>query len=414
MPRTKRATRIAAVAVGLAVALVATGCTGNSEPEIPVPAQAEGALDASVVDPMREAVNEAMTLSGSNAALVGVWAPWAGTWVEGFGENVGGADVASIQFKTTSITRAMTCDVLYGMESEGIVGLGDSVTDWVNGVPELAEITLGQLCDSTGGLEPFSGLVMDRWVDVPTRVWEPRELIAYGMSRGLVSQPGSRFRDADTSYMLLGQALQNASGKSAGELYTQYVFEPLGLEDTSLPATMPTSNVLPGFRSGNIDGEIDCDAPIEVTTLSPSAGGTASGVVSDLDDVARYVRALAQGMRPYDTDERYAEPFSISERDPSWFTARGGAYQAGSLLGQFGSMPGYLTSAFSDRETGLTVVVVLNNSRGSGSQARSLSWELAALASKAPAAAGEVVPETGYPWTPEDQAETLADSAICS
>ena len=48
-------------------------------------------------------------------------------------------------------------------------------------------------------------------------------------------------------------------------------------------------------------------------------------------------------------------------------------------------MPGYATAAFSDPQSGLTVAVVLNNSGGGAGFAEYLAWELAAIASKAPA-----------------------------
>jgi len=92
----------------------------------------------------------------------------------------------------------------------------------------------------------------------------------------------------------------------------------------------------------------------------------------------------------------------------------GGAYQAGTLVGQYGSVPGYLTAAFADRETGMAVVVVLNNSRASADVVRALAWELAAIASKAPAAEGETAPAAGLPWTPDTYAAEVQAGAVCA
>jgi D-alanyl-D-alanine carboxypeptidase len=69
--------------------------------------------------------------------------------------------------------------------------------------------------------------------------------------------------------------------------------------------------------------------------------------------------------------------------------------------------------AFADRETGLTVVAVLNNSRASAEAIRVLGWQLAAIASKAPAASGETAPPSGLPWTAEQLDGDLASVAIC-
>jgi D-alanyl-D-alanine carboxypeptidase len=91
----------------------------------------------------------------------------------------------------------------------------------------------------------------------------------------------------------------------------------------------------------------------------------------------------------------------------------GGAVLAGSLIGQFGSVPGYLTGVFSDPKSGLTVAVALNNSAASEAIGAYLAWQLAAIASKAPAASGETAPEAGLPWTAQQYHDAIAKAAVC-
>ena len=112
-------------------------------------------------------------------------------------------------------------------------------------------------------------------------------------------------------------------------------------------------------------------------------------------------------------EQRLAGARPVADSQPTWFTAKGGTYQGDSLVGQYGSLPGYMVAAFADRETGMSVVVVLNDSRASSNVARLLAWQLAALASKAPAADGRTAPELGLPWTVESLGEELAGYAIC-
>jgi D-alanyl-D-alanine carboxypeptidase len=82
------------------------------------------------------------------------------------------------------------------------------------------------------------------------------------------------------------------------------------------------------------------------------------------------------------------------------------------MVGQFGWTPGYQRAAFSYPATGFTVGVSLNDSTTGGSTAAYLSWELAAIASKAPAAEGETAPDFGLPFTAEQYHKTITDSAI--
>ncbi|WP_434812286.1 serine hydrolase domain-containing protein [Microbacterium sp. bgisy189] len=414
MPQT-RTRRIAAWTAAAAMVLGMAACTPDASHRVELPAQVEGALPDDMQEQLRTATETAMAGTGSTGAVVGVWAPWAGSWVTGLGTTTAdGAEVSTdMRFLAGSITKSMTCDVLYALVEEGTVALGDDVTTWLPGMPTLKGITLGQLCDSTSGLASYAGKLQTRWIANPERVWNPRELAAYGMASGLSFEPGSEYGNSDTGYVVLGLALESASNRSAAQLFETYIFEPLGMDASSLPSTSPTDGRLNGLRSGNVDGELSCADTVDLTTFSPSAGYTAGGVVSDVNDIGRYVQALALGLRSYDSDARFEDAVSASRSGSTWYQSKGGALLAGSLAGQFGRVPGYLTSAFADRETGLTVVVVLNNSRASAVAARALSWQLAAIASKAPAVGDLSAPSAGYPWTEADMAESVADEAIC-
>ena len=155
-----------------------------------------------------------------------------------------------------------------------------------------------------------------------------------------------------------------------------------------------------------------CKKPTDITEMSASYGSTSGGVVTDITDLGRYVRALASGSLVPDK-KRFAHPLPFSSTAPSWFTTIGGAVRAGSLIGQFGQMPGYLSAAFSDPKTGLTVAVVLNNSTAGAADAAYLAWELAAIASKAPAAKGRTAPAAGLPWTAQSYHDAIAAKPIC-
>ena len=158
---------------------------------------------------------------------------------------------------------------------------------------------------------------------------------------------------------------------------------------------------------------MNCTEPLDITKLSSSIGFTDSGVVTDIAR-PRPLRAGARRRDAHSSDaDRFADPLPAYSGAPSWYTATGGAYQAGSLIGQFGAVPGYSTAAFADPETGLTVAVVLNNSARRRRAGAALAWELAAIASKAPAATGETAPEAGLPWTAQQYHDAIAAAAIC-
>ena len=147
-----------------------------------------------LVEQLQGAVTHAMAATGSPGAIVGVWAPWSGAWVAGLGTRqpagAGGAVSADQQFKAAQVTRAMTCDVLYTLAARGTVSLDDPVTEYVSGVADLSQVTLGQLCDGTAGIGTYSGQLLATWLSKPDRVWNPRELASYGLGVGRTA-PGS-------------------------------------------------------------------------------------------------------------------------------------------------------------------------------------------------------------------------------
>ena len=417
-----RPTKRIAIAAGAAIALVIglAACSAEPEATVDLPPHAEEAFPDAVVEQLEGAVGNAMTSSGASGAIVGVWAPWSGAWVAGLGTQHPGSDDAvdpTMSFRIAQLTRPMTCDVLFAVTAEGKVQLDDPVPMYVSGVADLTDVTLEQLCDGTSGLGAYAGQLRGLWEANPTRVWNPRELASFGLGQARETAPGEVYRDSDAGYVLLGLALERATGMSAAALYAQYVAAPLGLTETRLPpnkAAAPSDHALTGLLSVPVEGGLDCASPRDVTQFSPSIGFTDSGVVSTLPELRRYVTALATGATtpPALADERFDDPRLNYASAPSWLTVAGGAVLAGSLIGQTGIVPGYATAAYSDPSTGLTVVVVLNNS-AKGEIANSLAWELAALASKAPAASGETIPEGGLPWTAEQFHEVIAAAAAC-
>ena len=414
-------------ALGIAtVALAATlvGCAPTETVEIDVPAQVEGGFPADTQSQLDAALAEAMAATGSSGAIVGVWAPWSGSWVAGVGTQSPSSSqevTSDMEFRAARVTRAMTCDVLYALVEKEVVALSDKVSDYVGGASGLEDVTLGQLCDSSSGLGASAPSLWNDWLKTPNREWPPLELAAYGMGRERTTDPGDAFVDSDAGYFLLGLALETATATSLPDLVEQYVTEPLALDSTWLPGPEPATpsgdSDTPSLRGNNSlpgeDGQLLCADPLDITTLSASIGYADSGAVSTITDLGRYAQALATGALLANDQTRFDSPRAVYPGAPAWYTYDGGAFTAGGLIGQHGAIPGYLTAAYADPDTGLTVAVVLNNSAAPAGLAANLAWELAAIASKAPAAAGETAPAAGLPWTAEQQAETIRGAAVC-
>ena len=96
MARWRRSAAIAIAGAG-ALVLALSGCTAQQSVSIDVPAQVDAPLPEATVAELQDAVTSAMTATGSSGAIVGVWAPWSGTWVSGLGtQGPGGAEVIAL------------------------------------------------------------------------------------------------------------------------------------------------------------------------------------------------------------------------------------------------------------------------------------------------------------------------------
>ncbi len=409
----------AAIGAAVVLTLALTGCSGDETVTYTPPAQAEGELPGDTVAQLQAAVDQALEVSGTPGAVVGVWVPWSGTWVSATGTQGAAGDqkvTTDMSFRAATVTRQMTCDVLYGMADEKLIPLDGAVPDYVPGVADMEDVTLLDLCNGTAGIGSSKATVQPYLMNTPGRVWAPLQLASFGLGEKR-SEVGV-YRDSDAGYLMLGMALERASGKTASELIAEYVTQPLGLEATELPgdeaADPAPSPAMAGNYLPKLEGGYNCTAPVEATTMSASAGFTDSGVTTTIEELGRYVQAEArQALRPEGAKPaRYAEPLPISDKSASWYQTTGGAYLVGSMIGQQGSILGYSTAAFSDPATGFTVAVSMNNS-SSGSTATYLAWQLAAIASKAPAAEGQTVPEFGLPFTAEQYQAKIAETKTC-
>ena len=409
----------AATATAAVLALILTGCSSEDSFTYTPPAQVDGALPDDTVAAMQAAVDNALVASGATGAIVGVWVPWSGSWVAGVGtqDRDGGAEISTdMSFRIADVTRLMTCDVLYALADEGTLKLDAPVPDYVSGVADLKDVTLLDLCNGTAGIGSSEERVKSAWLSTPDRVWAPLELAGGGLATARVA-PHTTFRDSDAGYLLLGLALERATGLTASELIAKYVTAPLDLTSTSLPdptaAAPGPGTAMKGHFINPFEGAYDCAAPVDITKMSSSAGFTDSGVVSTIADLGRYAQAeAAQVLRTKEKPDRFGAPLPAADGAASWYQATGGAYLVGSMIGQQGWTPGYATAAYSDPKTGFTVAVVLNDSTKGAVFAQQLSWELAAIASKAPAAAGQTAPEFGLPFTAEQYHQATIDAAL--
>ena len=417
----KVARRRAVIAVILVGALGLSACTGGSVDPLAELDPVGAAFDADLSGKLQAVLDEAVALSGSSGGVAGAWSPWSGEW-SGASGTVDFAEksepvTTETEFHLGTLTSEVTCTVLLRLVDEGRVSLDDRVDTYVDWVPGLDGITLGQLCAHTSGVADYYPGLRSHFVANPERIWPPNELLSSGLALPRVGAPGEQWAQSRTGVLLLSMALERSTGRAWNDLAEQYVFAPLGLEDTSLPA--PTDTDIDGMLGAYsaalaVDGTADCAVIRDDTDQSSSMGGAAAGAISSLDDARRLSAAFATGaLLDEGTAREQWTPIPLGGDAPAWQSGGLGGAEFGPMRGLAGESTGALTAAFTDPESGLTVVIALNNSTSGGDFAREAAFALASLASKASAAPEHEQPMVELPWSYEQATTKMHELAKC-
>jgi D-alanyl-D-alanine carboxypeptidase len=415
-----RLRRIVTAGLAAVVLMGLAACSPNADAVSKLPAQASGSLSKDVSTQLDAAVTAAMTRAGASGAIVGVWAPWAGSWTAAKGTTTPDGSTkmsTAMSFRISSNTKSMTCTVLLALAQAGKVKLDDKVATYLPRMIGLSTITLGQLCQNTSGVGDYKPGLGSQFVNNPTRQWVPMELLSDGLAEPPTAAPGTAFANSNTGFVLLGMALSAATGQSWNDLYQQYIWGPLNMDHTTLPdpgkLTLPSPHA-DGFATA-VDGAgtPQCGTVLDETELSSSMAWTAGGVVSNLDDMKTYSQALAGGtlLDPEYSKKQWTTT-RVSDKAPSWQGYGMGVTTLGPMRGNNGNIPGFITSTLSDPKSGLTVVVMLNNSTVGGGFAQELAMQLTSIASKAPAKSGKA-PTIALPWSADQMAAAMASNTIC-
>ena len=188
-----------------------------------------------------------------------------------------------------SITKTFIATVVLQLAAEGRLSLNDSVQKWLPGVItghgyHPAQITIRQLLQHTSGIRDYTSDPRFQTARALAQTWRPQQLVDIALRLG---PPVHGWLYSNTNYILLGMIIQKVTGHSPITEIRRRILAPLGLHGTSFPLT---SKQIPAPYAHGYYG------PIDVTNLvNPSVAWTAGAMISTVDDVARFYRALLTG-----------------------------------------------------------------------------------------------------------------------
>ncbi len=205
---------------------------------------------------------------------------------------------ADTLFSVGSISKTFVAALAGRLAARGTISLDDPLAKYVPTFHDAASITLRQLLNHTSGVQDIFDIkaFSDAILANRTRAWTTEEVLAKVGSARYAFAPGKGYRYSNTDYVLLGAAIEQATGQPIAALIRSEFLEPLGLTHTFLQ----TEEEAPGAKAHGY--WTPASAPVDQSagtmlpfTAEATAAGPAGAYVSTATDLARWGDALYNG-----------------------------------------------------------------------------------------------------------------------
>jgi D-alanyl-D-alanine carboxypeptidase len=318
--------------------------------------------------------------------LVAAGAPGAAAWIhDEHGSVQAASGVADLQaprpmrpglhFRAGSLTKSLVATVVLQLVAEGRLSLSDTLERWLPGtLPYGDQVTIHQLLNHTSGV-PHNWATVERTLygsrQGRFRNWSPQALVALVADQPPGFPPGTAWSYSNTGYILLGLIVETATGNTLARELDRCILGPLGLRDTLLPGNSP-GIPSPTSRGYSLplgpQGEVITGPLLDFTDQNPSWAWAAGALVSTLEDLVGFFRALLGGrLLP---PELLAEMLSTVTVPPGsvplpLYDRHGlGLLEvempAGRLVGNVGGIPGFLSIVLSTPDGRRQLGVMIN------------------------------------------------------
>lgn len=192
------------------------------------------------------------------------------------------------RFRIGSVTKQFAAAGVLALVEAGKVTLDDPLSKYVPGYPNGDHITVLQLLNHTSGVKSYTGIPGHMAGPIRNDL-STAQLIDVFKDHPVDFAPGTQWAYNNSGYVLAGAVIEAASGMPWHEYLRITFFEPLGMRDTGYghdPAVVAKQ-----VRGYTHDGS----KPVPAMPLSMTQPHAAGALVSNVDDLLRWNRALHEG-----------------------------------------------------------------------------------------------------------------------
>lgn len=340
------------------------GAAAKKQPATKRPAA--GRFDARTTARLDRALRTTLARTWVPGVIAGVWVGDRGwTAVGGVADRATGrAPRLSARTRIGSVTKTFTGTLILQLVDEGRVRLDDTIERWFPGFPGASGITIRQLGTMSSGIASYSldPATTADYLARPEAAWAPRQLIAVGGALPRRFGPGEGFEYSNTNFLMLGEIVEQVTGRPLATVMQERLFGPLKMRSTTYRTlTRLPSPSLRGSTLQGGDGSV-----LDATDWNPTFAGAAGQIVSTLGDLRTWTRAVGSGsLLKLATRREHLRPNPHSVGGGRAYAF--GVGTAGGWVLHSGVMPGY-NSQIAYLPKRRAAIVVLTNADIAGPQ----------------------------------------------
>jgi CubicO group peptidase (beta-lactamase class C family) len=207
-------------------------------------------------------------------------------------------------FQLGSVTKTFTATVILKLEEEGKLSLRDNLSKYFPDYRQAAEVTIENLLTHTSGIPDYNVDETDTiaWTPVPKAlIWSQFK------DKPLEFKPGTAYEYSNSGYFMLGQIIEQVTGKPYEQAVREMIFEPLHMTHSGFDFIHLADPLkVTGYALYREDRQRP--AHLIDSTVSYAAGG----MYSNTSDLYTWAKAISSHqILSEDTWEKAFTPYTV-------------------------------------------------------------------------------------------------------
>jgi len=312
----------------------------DTEPEMQLPLELTMQLD--------DLIGSIMLKNNLPGVVVGVWVPGEGNYLKAFGKaNLETDSKRQFDdvFRIASITKTFTATVVLSLVDDGLLSTSDFLSKYLPDFPKAGNITIRNLLRMRSGIVDYAdSSILEEWYKDPHKDYPLDTLI------DTMASHGNEFTAAEQetvycngNYTILAKIVEIVTGDTFINLVNKKVFQPLELNNSSYPK--PNNYTLESNNHG-YSWENSTSSFIDNTELNTSCGNAAAAIISNMNDLEKYARALYQGTLLSEETQAKRLETEVFKDAPPFLQYGEGIIKQGEFYGHNGTIFGFSTEMF--------------------------------------------------------------------